>query len=142
MTIRQLQKNLFFSERAFPNKICEKILKKFEKNLKWNFISQSKTTKVAGDYVHFGDDIGYTTSGCSMGYWPPGPVCAAAQNDTDAIASFTLLPAVEGSSGCYTGHRAQGLLVNGAALFGWSDSGTYNSSGVQASNDFMVHTVP
>jgi len=48
MTIKQLQKNLFFSEKAFPNKICEKILKKFEKNLNWNFISQSKK----GHYGH------------------------------------------------------------------------------------------
>ena len=96
-----------------------------------DFRSSSSTTKNAGDYVEFGEDIGFATTGCSMGYWPPGPVCADAQTGTSAITSFTLLPAQEAStSGCYVGNSAQGLLVNGVALFGWSDTNSYNNAGI------------
>lgn len=96
-----------------------------------DFRSQSKTTAAAGVLVQFGDDIGYDTSGCNMGYWPPGPVCAEEQTGEDAITSFTLLPAEEDStSGCYIGNGAQGLLVNGAALFGWSDTNSYKNEGI------------
>jgi Rps23 Pro-64 3,4-dihydroxylase Tpa1-like proline 4-hydroxylase len=48
MVIKQLQKNLFFSETVFPNSICKKILRKFEKNFHWDFISQKK----GGHYGH------------------------------------------------------------------------------------------
>jgi hypothetical protein len=40
------------------------------------------TTAVAGTYYSFGADIGYDTSSCSDGHWPPGPVCPAAYSGT------------------------------------------------------------
>lgn len=31
-----------------------------------------QTTAVAGEEYSFGDDIGYSSQACTMGYWPPG----------------------------------------------------------------------
>src|SRR5437899_2440725 len=33
------------------------------------------TTATEGQVVRFGDDIGYSTTRCALGYWPPGPSC-------------------------------------------------------------------
>ncbi len=75
-----------------------------------DFISGA-TTAVVGSTVEFGTNIGYTTSSCSLGYWPPGPSCPSASNRT---ASFPLLPAWESSTGLCT--VAIFFLVN----CGWS----------------------
>ena len=50
-----------------------------------------QTTAVAGRNYTFGANINYVTnSGCNLGYWPPGPVCPAAQNK---VLNFTVTPA-------------------------------------------------
>lgn len=54
-----------------------------------------RTTAVAGRNYTFGTNINYVTSsgsgsGCNLGYWPPGPICPAAQN---IVLNFTLTPA-------------------------------------------------
>ena len=57
------------------------------------------TTADAGTTYKFGDDIGYLSNSCSLGYWPPGPVCPAAVNLT---VHWNLNPAPETrSDGCF-----------------------------------------
>lgn len=46
-------------------------------NAATDFVS-GHTTAVAGQYYEFGADIGFVTSSCSDGYWPPGPSCPSA----------------------------------------------------------------
>lgn len=92
-----------------------------------DFRSGSATTAKAGDYVKFGDDIGYSVSSCSKGYWPPGPSCPSA---SDKNYVFPMYPAKEVSaSGCYTGNSL-GYFVNGIPVWSWSDATSYNSAGV------------
>ena len=51
-----------------------------------------RTTAVAGRNYTYGTNINYVTStgSCKLGYWPPGPICPAAQN---IVLNFTLTPA-------------------------------------------------
>ena len=60
-----------------------------------DFVSGS-TTASTGDFVAFGQNIGYSTSSCSKGFWPPGPSCPAA---ADRSYVFTVIPAPETRSG-------------------------------------------
>lgn len=55
-----------------------------------------QTTAVAGRFYNFGDNIGYTTSKCVDGYWPPGPGCPKAYTGT---ATFPVYPSPEYRSG-------------------------------------------
>ena len=86
------------------------------------------TTAVANTWYAFGSDIGYQTRSCSEGYFPPGPVCPAAQ--TGFSASFPVNPALETGSGCYAFGAAPGIYVTGAPLWSHSDMNTYQNAGV------------
>lgn len=64
-----------------------------------------QTTAVAGRNYTFGTNINYVTnSGCNLGYWPPGPVCPAAQNK---VLNFTVTPAPANT----------GVLSEGSVVF-------------------------
>ena len=39
------------------------------------------TTATVGEYIVFGQNIGYVSTQCTDGYWPSGPVCPVAVND-------------------------------------------------------------
>jgi hypothetical protein len=56
------------------------------------------TTASVGSSIVFGQSIGYkyTSGGCAMGYWPPGPVCPTALS---VSYTFHLKPAPETHSG-------------------------------------------
>lgn len=102
-----------------------------------DFVSSATSTKIEST-VTFGQNIGYTTASCSLGYWPPGPSCPTKQS---ATASFTLTPAKESSAtGCYTSVGTIGRFVNGAAIFNAADTASYNSAGVWHSTA-MSHEV-
>ena len=98
----------------------------------------------------YGSDIGYASKACSLGYWPPGPVCPIAQR---LSISFPMKPAQEISSGKFKnfninfnikrqnftflaagceGSRggAIGWFLNGVAYFGWSDMLSYNDKDI------------
>ena len=51
-----------------------------------------QTTAVAGNFYNFGDNIGYSTKKCSLGYWPPGPGCPAEYNGS---YTFPVYPSPE-----------------------------------------------
>jgi len=55
-----------------------------------------RTTATLNSLYQFGSNIGYVSSPCNLGYWPPGPVCPSA---TVKTVSFNLKPAIESSSG-------------------------------------------
>ena len=90
------------------------------------------TTASVGDVVEFGQDIGYDgneagcTTGAGYGYWPPGPVCP---EDINAQVYLPKEPE-PAEENCETGMSTQGLWVNGAAVFTWSDGQSYNNQGV------------
>ena len=54
-----------------------------------------KTTVSQGQIVQFGANIGYKSTGCTMGYWPPGPGCPA---DIKGSYIFPVAPAPETST--------------------------------------------
>lgn len=87
------------------------------------------TTAVAGTTYSFGTNIGYKTTSCAKGYWPPGPSCPSA---TTATNSWDLTPAPEtNSNGCYFPYLGKiGSWVNGVAIYGTSDGISYNSQSV------------
>lgn len=92
-----------------------------------DFVNKATTTAVAGNYYVWGSNIGYSQRSCSMGYWPPGPVCPVSTYKTK---SFTLTPKQEiGSKGCFLQLGSAGTLVNGAALYSWSDAESYLNRG-------------
>jgi hypothetical protein len=85
-----------------------------------------QTTAVAGTSYVFGADINYSQKSCTTGYWAPGPSCPASASLT---STFSLLPAKESTTeGCSTGTGAMVSLVNGAALWNWSDGTSYNNA--------------
>ena len=85
-----------------------------------------QTSAAAGDSVLFGQDIGYTGAGCTMGYWPPGPSCPANVNHR---VYFPLAPQPSAQV-CETGLGTIGLWVNGSSIFNWGDSFSYNNEQV------------
>ena len=97
-----------------------------------NDFSSGVTTATLGSTVVFGDDIGYNsnTENCSttggFGYWPPGPVCPTNQSRTEYIPITPQTSTEE----CETAVNTIGLFVNGAAVFGWGDTFSYNNEGV------------
>lgn len=109
-----------------------------------DFKSGSATTAVAGNTVVFGEDINYSSTGCTDGYWPPGPVCPEAY---DGSQIFSVNPSPEMASGkfhnsiimivfmlfvqggCYAGNE-YGYFVNGIPFWSWSDTASYNNAGV------------
>lgn len=89
-----------------------------------------------GDTVVFGQDIGYgrANDNCNetggTGYWPPGPACPIMQSKE---AYFTLSPTPRdevADGACEGGIGGIGFLVNGASIFGWGDTQSYNGEGV------------
>lgn len=103
-----------------------------------DFSTGSAPTCAVGDTIPFGKSIGYSSSACSMGYWPPGPVCPS---KTASTSTFTLTPAAEtSSSGCYAGTGAIGKFVNGVSIFNGGDTNTYNNQGTWYSTA-MSHEV-
>jgi hypothetical protein len=89
-----------------------------------------QTTATVGQTIDFGEDIGYDSSGCTRGetdegagFWPPGPECPEAQSTT-MMLPVTVTPATET---CWTGINSMGMLLNGVAIFNWSDGFSYNS---------------
>ena len=55
-----------------------------------------KTTAVVNQKYLFGSNIGYAGTQCKLGFWPPGPVCPAANRKT---ITFKLQPAPEVNAG-------------------------------------------
>lgn len=98
---------------------------------------QAKTDFVGGQFavstfnqIAFGDNIGYATSSCSQGYWPPGNKCpvAAAAGTELASHSFNLRPAAETSVGCYLPSNAVvGYWVNGVAMYSAVTGRSFNN---------------
>lgn len=88
--------------------------------------TNGKTSAVSGKYYDFGDNIGYISEMCPMGYWPNGPVCPTSAYYTQ---TYPLLPYTETSSGgCYSSFTfPSAVLVNGAVLFSWSDATSYKN---------------
>jgi hypothetical protein len=64
------------------------------------------TTATVGEDVVWGQNIGYSGTGCSLKYWPPGPDCPTAVSET---YDFTLSPAPETSS---SGNHSVQLFVS------------------------------
>lgn len=97
-----------------------------------NDFSSGVTTATLGSIVEFGEDIGYNsnTENCSttggFGYWPPGPVCPTNQSRTEYIP----VEPQTSTEDCETAVNTIGLFVNGAAVFGWGDTFSYNNEGV------------
>jgi hypothetical protein len=54
------------------------------------------TTAVSGDFIVYGESLGYSSSSCSMGYWPPGPDCPAQYS---GFYVYNLQPAPEANTG-------------------------------------------
>ena len=55
-----------------------------------------KTNVVINQKYSFGSNIGYAGTQCTLGFWPPGPVCPAAIRKT---MTFKLQPAPEVNAG-------------------------------------------
>ena len=62
-----------------------------------NFVGGA-TSATVGEYVVFGQNIGYTSTQCTLGYWPPGPVCPASASNHQI---WTLEPAPELTEGMH-----------------------------------------
>ncbi len=63
-----------------------------------DFSTSGKTTAKAGTYYSFGSSLGYSSTGCTLGYWPPGPVCPSG---SDRSYVFPVKPAPENSTSKY-----------------------------------------
>lgn len=96
-------------------------------NAETDFVGSSGIPSIeVGDIVQFGDSIGYSSSGCTMGYWPPGPECP---EDIATIYKIPLTPEdLHQNTRCEPGLGAIGLWVNGYHIFGWSDGFYYNDA--------------
>jgi hypothetical protein len=91
------------------------------------------TTAIAGTTYDWGADIGFNSTGCRRdgadegdGWWPPGPECPEASERSMTIP-VSPTPATET---CWTPLGTAGLMVNGVAMFNWTDSFTYDNEGV------------
>ena len=84
------------------------------------------TTAAAGDVIEFGQDIGYENPNCDLGYWPPGPECAA---DAGGDSTFPMVPERADHTDCATGAGVLGRWVSGVAIYGWTDTSSYNNEG-------------
>ena len=83
-------------------------------------------TVATGDVVVFGQDIGYSNPNCDLGYWPPGPTCAS---DQASSVSIPLVPTPANNTDCDTGAGSLGRWVTGVAIYGWSDTQSYDTAG-------------
>jgi|GEM_PF-1586443 len=80
------------------------------------------------DVVDFGAaTIGYTNTTCAMQYWPYGPVCPT---NINREVYFPLNPTTATTPTEFLSASVIGTLVNGTALYNWSDAMSYNNAGV------------
>ena len=122
-------------------------------NAATDFAAGGKTTAVEGSYYVFGTNIGYKTTSCSLGWWPPGPVCPTVSVSS---TTFPLMPLSETATtansaypGCYVGAGQIGVWVTGAKIYGFGDgkgfrgirTGTYGSSANIDSNLASWHNM-
>jgi hypothetical protein len=98
---------------------------------------QGHTTAQVGQVVRFGDDIGYNSPACALGYWPPGPSCPSARNRT---FNFPMQP-VRATQAVSTTLGAIGLWVDGTGVYNWSDGQSYQQGRVwwNAAMSFEVY---
>lgn len=93
-----------------------------------DFVGGAPTVQV-GDLVTFGQDIGYSSTGCvndeGYGYWPPGPSCP---EDVGHDVYFPLEP-TPAAADCATGLNTIGLWANGVSVFNWWDGQAYDTDG-------------
>ena len=96
------------------------------------------TTISVGDTVAFGQNIGYVeetreVQNCvvtgGVGYWPPGPACPVMQGRQGFFSQSPSLRDEETDGECETGIGTLGYLVNGAAIFGWGDTNSFDGAG-------------
>ncbi|MEM7020211.1 MAG: YHYH protein, partial [Pseudomonadota bacterium] len=90
-----------------------------------DFASGAPTVAV-GNQVAFGQDVGYSSNGCALGYWPPGPGCPSDASHNSLIP----LNPVEGDDNCMSGLGATGHAINGVAIFNWWDGMSFNNENV------------
>ena len=85
-----------------------------------------KPSVVAFAKVPFGKSIGYSSSPCNLGYFPPNVSCPVS---TKTTVLFPLNPNVEStSSGCYTQSKSPiGYWVNGVAIYSPASGSSYNN---------------
>lgn len=105
-----------------------------------DFVSGA-TTASAGQRVHFGEDIGYRSSGCTTGaagygFWPPGPACPTNQNRDQC---FPLTPEAT-TNLCNTGMGSIGTWLNGVAIYGWTDGQSYQNRRVWENDAYHAET--
>jgi len=91
-----------------------------------DFIAGSTTANV-GQVVEFGESIGYSSSHCSLGYWPPGPDCPIPSSKS---VNFPIQPVESGDPDCYTTSGPVGMLINGVSIYNWWDGTSYKNKDV------------
>lgn len=85
-------------------------------------------TVTLNSLVQFGQHIGFNSPACSLGHWPPGPVCPSNQNRE---VYFPLSPQ-PATTTVETGGNSTGMWINGTAVFNWTDGLSYNSNNGRA----------
>lgn len=107
----------------------------------FNGIAQSSISP--GQLVPFGLDINYNSRtdtanvpGCAVdsgfGYWPPGPGCPVsfdASSGTNNLhdGTFAATPLDDDDSACFLGNGKVGFLINGVAIYGYTDALSYDA---------------
>ena len=95
--------------------------------------SNGVTTATAGQTIGFGEDIGFEIrgQGCDLGYWPSGPSCPS---DQSKVKSLPIKPEVA-SEECTSGGLGMiGYMLNGTAVYSWSDGASFNGEQVWSNN--------
>jgi hypothetical protein len=95
--------------------------------------SNGVTTATAGQTIDFGEDIGFEIrgQGCDLGYWPSGPACPS---DQAKVKSLPIKPEVA-SEECTSGGLGMiGYMLNGTAVYSWSDGASFNGEQVWSNN--------
>jgi len=95
--------------------------------------SNGVTTATAGQTIDFGEDIGFEIrgQGCDLGFWPSGPACPS---DQSKVKSLPIKPEVA-SEVCTSGGLGMiGYMLNGTAVYSWSDGASYNGEQVWSNN--------
>lgn len=77
-----------------------------------------------GKLYEFGEGVGYRSSRCRSGFWPPGPGCP--HSKTRHLV-FPLAPEVDPIQRGSVPLGPIGLFVNGVAMYGFKDAFTYRN---------------
>jgi hypothetical protein len=95
--------------------------------------SNGETTAIAGQTIDFGEDIGFEVrgQGCDLGYWPSGPSCPS---DQSKVKSLPIKPEVASEECTSGGLGMVGYMLNGTAVYSWSDGGSFNGEQVWSNN--------